>query len=111
MQHPGWVKVDHPKAYWLPIEQVGDVDDGFSALALRAREWDMSLLTGMMFGADWLRALPLDLRDLAQPQATSPFLNACPCPCVIFPSSFPGPEPVHLLSSCTQYGKPVIHFK
>ncbi|KAG2488511.1 hypothetical protein HYH03_013014 [Edaphochlamys debaryana] len=23
VEHPGWVKVDHPKDYWLPIEQHG----------------------------------------------------------------------------------------
>ncbi|GIL92405.1 hypothetical protein Vretifemale_19966 [Volvox reticuliferus] len=24
LEHPGWVKVDHPKGYWLPIQQYGN---------------------------------------------------------------------------------------
>lgn len=23
VEHPGWVKVDHPKDYWLPVKQHG----------------------------------------------------------------------------------------
>lgn len=23
VEHPGWVKVDHPKGYWMPIQQHG----------------------------------------------------------------------------------------
>ncbi|KXZ49626.1 hypothetical protein GPECTOR_20g483 [Gonium pectorale] len=24
VEHPGWVKVDHPQNYWLPIQQYGN---------------------------------------------------------------------------------------